>query len=295
MVRWHLKGEGDFKLTLSILSIEREGMSMKKLGIIVGIIVVIFVLLLVFKNILIRIAVEQGTKKATGLELTIRDMDVGLLESKVDITDMRLLNPAGFQDKVMIDIPKLRVDVELASFFKQRAHVETLELNLKELMVVRNKERKLNINSLTALGQKKKGGKKPVKQKEAKQGKKAPQVAIDKLILKIGKVTYKDYSLGGAPFTRTFTIGVNEVYRNVTDLNELVMLIIVRALEGTGIAQLANFDLSTLKIDVNDILQKGVSGATEAGQKELKTTTDEATKKLEEEAAKRLEKQFKLK
>src|SRR4030066_70173 len=101
MVRWHLKGEGDFKLTLSILSIEREGMSMKKLGIIVGIIVVIFVLLLVFKNILIRIAVEQGTKKATGLELTIRDMDVGLLESKVDITDMRLLNPAGFQDKVM--------------------------------------------------------------------------------------------------------------------------------------------------------------------------------------------------
>jgi len=268
---------------------------MKKLGIVVGIIVVIFVLLLIFKNVLIKAAVEGGTKKATGLELTIGDMDVGLLASKVDITDMRLLNPAGFPDKVMIDIPKLLVDVELASFFKQRKHVETLELNLKELMVVRNKERKLNINSLTALGKKKQEGKKPAEQKEAKQGGRAPQVAIDKLILKIGKVTYKDYSLGGTPFTKTFTIGVNEVYRNVTDLNELVMIIIVRALEGTGIAQLANFDLGTLKAAVNDTLQKGVSGGTEAGQKELQTTTEEATKQLGEEATKSLEKQFKLK
>src|SRR4030042_3162922 len=128
---------------------------MKKLGIIIGIIVVIFVLLLFFKNILIKMAIEQGTKKATGLELTIGTMDVGLLASKVDITDMRLLNPAGFPDTVMIDITKFLVDVELASFFKQRVHVETLELNLKELMVVQNKERKLNINSLTALSQKK--------------------------------------------------------------------------------------------------------------------------------------------
>jgi uncharacterized protein involved in outer membrane biogenesis len=269
-------------------------MIMKKLGIVVGIIVVVFVLLLVFKNILIKLAIETGTKKATGLELTIGTMDVGLLASSVDITDMRLLNPAGFPDKVMIDIPKLFVDVELASFFKHRAHIETLELNLKELVVERNKERKLNINALTALGQKKQGGKKPAEQKE-EQGKKAPQVTIDKLILKIGKVTYKDYSLGETPFTKTFTSGVNEVYRDVTDLNKLVILIIVRALQGTGVAQLANFDLGSFKADVGDILQKGVSGVTEAGQKQLQTTTEETTKKLEEGATKSLEKQLKLK
>jgi uncharacterized protein involved in outer membrane biogenesis len=268
---------------------------MKKLGIVVGIIVVIFALLLVFKNIIIKTAIEQATKKATGLELTIGTMDVSLLASKVDVTDMRLLNPAGFSDKVMIDIPKFLVDVELASLFKQRKHVETLELNLNELMVVRNKERKLNINSLTALGQKKQEGKRPAEQKEAKQEGKAPQVTIDKLILKIEKVTYKDYSLGETPFTKTFTIGVNEVYRDVTDLNKLVMLIIVRALEGTGIAQLANFDLGSLKADVGEILQKGVSRVTEAGQKELQTTTEEATRKLGEEATKSLKKQFKLK
>ncbi len=268
---------------------------MKKVGIVVGIIVVIFVLLLVFKNVLIKMAVEQGTKKATGLELVIANMDVGFLTSKVDITEMRLLNPPGFQDKVMIDIPKLLVDVEFASLFKQRKHVETLELNLKELMVVQNKERKLNINSLTALGKKEQEGKKPAEEKEGKKEGKATQVVIDKLILKIGKVTYKDYSQGETPFTKTFNVGINEVYRNITDLNALVKLIIVRALERTAIAQLANFDLGSLKSDVDEILQKGVSGVSEAGQKELGTTSDEATKKLEEEATKNLEKQFKLK
>jgi uncharacterized protein involved in outer membrane biogenesis len=272
-------------------------MTMKKLGIVVGIIVVIFALLLVFKNILIKMAVEEGTKKVTGLELTIGTMDIGLLASKVDITDMRLLNPPGFRDKVMIDIPKFLVDFELASFFKKRAHFETMELNLKELMVVRNKERKLNIDALTALGKKKQQGEKPAAQKGAKQEQKAPEIRIDKLMLKIGKVVYKDYSLGETPFTKTFTVGINEVYRDVTDPNKLVMLIIVRALEGTGIAQLANFDLGALKADVNDTLQKGVSGVIEEGQKELgttgETTTKETGKKAGEGLIKGLEKQFK--
>jgi uncharacterized protein involved in outer membrane biogenesis len=218
-------------------------------------------------------------------------MDVGLLASKVDITDMQLLNPAGFPDKVMIDIPKFLVDIELASFFKQRVHIQTLALDLKELMVERNKERKLNLAALKSVSEKQQKGKKPVEQEGAKKARKAPQVTIDTLILKIGKVTYKDYSWGEKPFTKTFTIGINEVYRDITDPKKLVNLIIVRALQGTDIAQLANFDLGTLKADVSDTLKTAV---TEAGTKELgaleKTTTEEAEKKVEEELFKGLKK-----
>jgi uncharacterized protein involved in outer membrane biogenesis len=269
---------------------------MKKLGIVIGIIVVVIALLLFFKNILIKTALEEGTKKVTGLELTIGTMNVGLLAPKVDIIDMRLLNPPGFHDKVMIDIPKFFVTFELASFFKKRAHFKTVELNLKELVVIRNKEHQLNIDALTAVGEKRQQGVKPVERKETKQAQKAFQITIDKLNLKIGKVVYKDYSLGTAPFTKTFTIGINEVYRDVTDPNKLVILIIVRALEGTGIAQLANFDLGTLKADVGDTLKTVESAATEAGKKELEglgeTTTEETEKKVGDELFKGLKKQL---
>jgi uncharacterized protein involved in outer membrane biogenesis len=269
---------------------------MKKLVIIIGIIVIVIALLLIFKNVLIKTAVEQGTKRVTGLELTIRDMDVSLLASKVDITDMQLLNPSGFPDKIMIDIPKFLVDVELASFFKKRAHVQTLELNLKELMVVRNKDRILNLSALKSVSEKQKKVKKPVEQKEGEKEKEAPQVVIDTLILKIGKVVYKDYSWGTKPLTKTFTLGINEVYRDITDPKKLVNLIIVRALQGTNIAQLANFDLGTLKADVGDTLKTVESAVTEAGKKELEaleeTTAEETEKKVEDELFKGLKKQL---
>jgi hypothetical protein len=266
---------------------------MKKLGIIVAIVVAVFVLLFLFKNILIKAAVEGGAKKATGLELTIEDMDVGLLASKVDITDMRLLNPAGFPDKVMIDIPKFLVDVELASFFKGGAHVETIVLDLKELMVVRNKDRKLNLSALKSVSEKQQKERKPVEQEEEK---KTPQVVIDMLVLKIGKVTYKDYSWGTKPFTKTFTIGINEVYRDIDDPEKLVNLIIVRALQKTNIAQLANFDLGSLKADVGDTLKTVEKAATEAGEKELedleKSATEEAEKAVGEDVIEGLKKQL---
>jgi hypothetical protein len=216
-------------------------------------------------------------------------MDVGLLAPKMDITDMKLFNPPGFHDKDMFDIPKFLVEFELASFFKNRAHFQTVELNLQELMVVRNKERKLNLDALTSVGEKWGQQQKPAGQKEVKGEQQSPQVTIDKLILKIGKVVYKNYSLGETPFTRTFTVGINEVYRDVTDPKKLVNLIIVRALERTAIAQLANFDMSALKMDTSDLKK--------VGQKELEgigaTTGEGATKDIEKSLTDQLNKKLK--
>jgi uncharacterized protein involved in outer membrane biogenesis len=268
---------------------KKKDTKMKKLGIIVGIVVVVFVALLMFKNVLIKMAIERGTKKVTGLTLTIGNMDVGLLAPKVDIMDMKLLNPPGFSDKVMIDIRKFFVSFELASFFTKRAHFKTAELDLKELTVVRNKERKLNIDALTSVGEKRGQGQKPAEQKEAKQGQKSPQVTIDKLVLKIGKVIYKDYAMGETPVTQTFDIGINEVYRDVTDPKKLVNLIIVRALERTSIAQLTNFDMGALKLDAST-LTKGTQKDIEAVGK---TSGDAATKKAEKTLTDELNKQLK--
>ena len=267
---------------------------MKRLGIAVGIIVGVFVLLLVFKNMLIKTGVEKGTKKITGLELVIGKVDVGLLKSKVDIADMELLNPKGFPDKVMFNMTKLFIDFELASFFRDRAHFEVVELNLKELMVVRNKEGKLNISTLKSVSEKMGGKKKPV---EHKKEEKAPEIKIDKLILTIGKVIYKDYSLRTTPLTKTFNIGIHEVYTDITDPKKLVNLIIVQALRGTTIAQLANFNLGRLQTDISDILRKGTGVVTEIGTKKeeaLKETAQEKSVEKIEDVTKDLKEKLKL-
>jgi uncharacterized protein involved in outer membrane biogenesis len=256
---------------------------MRKIAVAVVIILGFFVSLLAFKNMLIKTGLEKGTKNLTGLDLDIGDMDVGLLKSKVDITDMKLLNPEGFPDKTMIDMPKLLIDFELASIFKNIAHFETLELNLKELMVIRNKDRKLNISTLKSVSEKTGDETRPVEQETEGE---TPKVKIDKLILTIGEVTYKDYSLRKTPFTKKFNIGIHEVYTDITDPKKLVNLVIVRALQGTGIAQLANFDLDKLRADIRETLKERVTGVTDTAKKEIQaleeTTREKAAEKVEE-------------
>ncbi len=98
------------------------------------------------------------------------------------------------------------------------------------------------------------------------------------------------------PFTKTVNIGIHETYTDITNPKKLVNLVIVRCLQGTGIAQLANFDLGSLQMDISDTLRKGVSGIEETGKKELEaleeTTKEKALEKVEE-VTKGLKEKFK--
>ncbi len=259
---------------------------MKKLAIGVGVVIVLILLLLVVKNAVIKKAVQTGVKKATGLELTIRDMDVGIISARVDVRDMRLLNPPAFPDRIMIDIPKFLVDVELLSFFRDRIHIEVIELDLNELTVVRNKDGKLNLAAIKAISEKQQKAKKET-EKRTKETK-PKQILIETLHLKIGKVTYKDYALGIKGFTKTFKIGINEIYHNVTDPQQLIKLVIVRALQKTDVPKLADFDLGAIEGDVKETLKTVQSAAKESGEKELKEVEESATKELEKTVGKDL-------
>ena len=112
------------------------------------------------------------------------------------------------------------------------------------------------------------------------QSAKAPEIQIDSLTLKVGKVVYKDYSKGGEPSVQEFNINLDERYQNIDDPNKLVSLIIVKALANTTIAKLTNFDLKGLEGTIGDTLasaQKVVGVA----QETLMKTTGEAGKVVE--------------
>ena len=120
----------------------------KKLGIILLVLFVIVLVLAFGKNIMIKTALTSGVKAITGLDLEIDKMNIGLLNTLVDIRGLKLLNPKGFKDNVMIEAPEIYVNYDLGGFFKGKAHFEELRFNLKELVVVRNEQGELNLDSL---------------------------------------------------------------------------------------------------------------------------------------------------
>ena len=215
------------------------------------------------KDLIIKVAVESGTQAVTGLKLGIGTFRVGIINTLVDIRNLRIFNPAGFKDRIMLDMPEIYVDYELIPVFAGKIHLKDVRINMKKFVVVKNSDGKLNLDSLRVV-QAQKSGVKP----ESQAGGKAPQIQIDKLRLKVGKVIYKDYSKGGEPIVTEYDVNIDEEYRDINDPYTLVSLIVVKSLAKTSISRMANFDIYGLKISASDVLS--------TAQQVTSTTTDTA-------------------
>ena len=255
---------------------------MKKGWIIAISVLVALLVVSMAKDLIIKISVEKGVEIVTGLKLDIRGLNVGIFRTAVSIQGLRVFNPPQFKDRVMVDMPEVYVNYDLPAMFGGTVHLRDIRINLKEFVVVKNKDGKLNLNSLKVVKAKKEGA----KPAEA-QGGKVPNIRIDNLELKIGKVLYKDYSSGGAPSVKEFDLNLNERYTNIDNPYALVSIIVVKALMNTTIAGLANFDLNSLQGPVMDTLLKAtkINGPASDIAKQVFQTTGDVTPAVKDTGA----------
>jgi hypothetical protein len=241
----------------------------KKIKIIIIILVVLLAALIIAKNIIAKSALSAGVEAITGLRLSMEGMNVGILKTSIDIKELKLHNPPGFPDELMANIPEIYIDYNLGAFLNKRVHLQEVRLNLKDFIVVKNEKNQLNLSALNVVKARK--GQMPEQKKERA---KKPEIQIDKLRLKVGKVIYRDYSRGARPIEREFNINLDEYYENITDPYALVSLIITKALGKTAIASIANLDLGPLQSGVTGTLKEAATLSKDAVQKALETSKE---------------------
>jgi hypothetical protein len=215
------------------------------------------------RNFLLRKGTEAAVAWATGFPLEIGRFDLGLVRSRLEIDDLRLLNPGGFEDPRCIRVPRVVADVEVRSAFRDELHIEEIVLDVAEVVVVRNAKGETNLDRLEALGggekapaEKKPGGKKP-----AGEGKEH-RWRCDRLDLSMGKVLYIDYTRmkDGKPKEESFDLDVrHEVFRDVTSPKEVVKIIVWKVLKGTPV-RLLNASVESLQEGLGSVVG-GVAGA----------------------------------
>lgn len=198
-------------------------------------------LLFLGRNLIVRMALTGGVRVVTGLNLRVGGISIGVFRSAVALKEVRLSNPAGFPDPVMMEMPELFVDYNSAGFLRGKIHLEEVRVDIREFLVERDAKGRLNLDSLTVVKEQKERG----RQGKVKQGRSNLQVDI--LRLKVGKVVYKDFSKGSPPRVQEFNVRVNEEFRNVTDAPALTALILTKALFKTTISSLTGFDLGPLE------------------------------------------------
>jgi uncharacterized protein involved in outer membrane biogenesis len=205
--------------------------------------IIFFGLALIGKNLIAKTAVKSGIKAMTGLQMDIGNIEVGIANTQIGINDIKLHNPSEFSDRLMVHLPEIYINYALDAFFKGRVHLEEVRIDLRELTVIKDKDGRLNLNALK------------VAKKETGKEKKT-DLRIDMLDLRIGGVVYKDYSLGSDPKPVTYNVNLHEKFHNITDLDEMGKLILVKALIKTNIARLANFDIDFLQSGISETLKK---------------------------------------
>ena len=200
---------------------------MKKvlIGILVFLVLIVMTLML-GRNILARAIVVGGIKQVCGLKIDITKVDIGL--PKVSISGLKIYNPAEFKDKLLADIPEISMDFDLPAFFKNKVHLGKLTLDVREMDVILNEQGKLNLNSLALLVPKPGAGK-------------PPEVKIDELYVKIGKVSYKGSFPGVGVKTMEFNPNVDETLHDVTNPSKVASEIMQKILSRIGIGSFSSF------------------------------------------------------
>lgn len=211
--------------------------------------VILLVALYVVRNYVARKSVEVGVEKVTGFPMEIGSVNVGLFTSKVDVRNIKLMNPAGFEEKLFVDMPQLYVDYRFGSMLTGKPHVNEMLVDIKQLVIVKNAKGESNAMKLKGV---------------VSSGDSSTKYAVDTLHLKVGTVTIKDYSRG-KPSERNVAANLDATYKNLTDSTDISRLVLLTVM--------SKVPLPDIGIKAED-LKKGLGNVTTAAGGILKGATN---------------------
>jgi len=231
-----------------------------------GIVLLVLVAALVLgRNFIARVSVEYGAKKMTGFPLEIGSVNVGLLNGKLDVSNLKLMNPPDFQEKLFVDLPEFRMDYRLGSMLAGAPHINDMLVNLKQIVVVKNAKGESNLQRLKGVASSPKGGESmPAKAASTKK----TSYRVDQLRIHIGTVTIMDYSKG-KPSERNIPLNVDATYKNITDSTDITRLVLM--------TMMSQVHLPDIGVNMNE-LKQNLSGVTDSAGKTLQGVSQELEK-----------------
>jgi hypothetical protein len=194
-----------------------------------------------FRNFLVRKGMETAVTEVTGFPLTVGSFNLGLGRVRVEITDLRLSNPEGFEDPRCLHANRIVADIEGKSLFGKELHIEELDLNIPEIVVVKNAKGETNLDRLKTLAGEEKDAKEGKDGKDGKGKKKAEEKPFrwkcDRMYLKMGKVVFLDYTdaKGGKPKKDVWDLKVDEKFKDLDGPDQVVRIIVWKVITKTPV------------------------------------------------------------
>lgn len=134
----------------------------------------------------------------------------------LNIEGLKIRNPAGFSDNIMLDLPKVAAKFDQMLFTTGRLYASYLDIHLKKLLLEKDKNGRMNVDSL-----------------KISDAKPMPVFRISLLDLQINQVIEKDCRYT-KPFIKAYDLNIRKNYRNITGINQLILLMLTDPLKEAG-------------------------------------------------------------
>lgn len=137
---------------------------------------------------IVREVAEYRISNATGLEVKIGKVDVGILNPRVTVEHFVLYNTAAFGGSPLLDVPELHVEYDRPTLFSAKPHFQLVRFNLARLNIVEDIRGNVNLDLLEKrLQPPPRNGSAPAKKNAAP----IQFPRIDTLNLTLGRATYR--------------------------------------------------------------------------------------------------------
>jgi uncharacterized protein involved in outer membrane biogenesis len=207
--------------------------------------IVAVVLLLVFKDTILRKIAEHQIRSETGMDVKIGRFSSSLFSPDVTIENFKLYNTPEFGGTEFLIIPELHIEFDADALAAQKLHVKLVRFNLAELDVVKNKAGETNL--VTMLARMPKGKLAPHGIHVG--GKKFEFETIDVLNLSLGRMRMID--LKDHKNDRDVVINAdNQVFNNVKTEGDVYSIMFLIWLRSGGASLIKPSDIA------NDLLHR---------------------------------------
>jgi uncharacterized protein involved in outer membrane biogenesis len=203
-------------------------------------VVISVVLLLVFKDTILRMVAEHQIRAETGMDVKIGHLSSGLFSPIVTIENLKLYNTPEFGGTEFLIIPELHIELDADALAAQKIKVKLMRFNLAELDVVKNQAGQTNI--VTMLGKMPKGRLAPHGIHIG--GKKFEFESIEVLNLSLGRMRFID--LKDRNKDRDVAINEdNQVFNNVKTEGDVYSILFLIWLRSGGASLIKPGDIAT--------------------------------------------------
>jgi hypothetical protein len=165
---------------------------------------------------------ESIIGKALGAKVTIGSISLEIKQHRLQINDFKLGNPQGFgEDKLLAYVPRISADYDQKSLIvNKKLHFTLLEIYVKTMVAIKNKEGKLNVEQLAIF----------------KENFQEIPLQIDRLLLSADHVIYKSADKQGLWHIQDFEVKIkNHVYEGLPTLEDITAKVISEMLGRTTI------------------------------------------------------------